>query len=159
MERLCFTQRILLPSTVEFGESEHWKTENIHSRFPFLTSWTSTFSLLKVLIAIGRIKPGGSEIYLCSKREVYAANKRLWWVSRLHMVWQIILMCNNLLPARGNASENATEKLNSGPNSNYCSSKLSSLLKVGKWSWRPRPSADRHNKIYRLAVHVLKRTL
>ena len=39
MERFCLTQRILLPSTVEFDESEHWKTENIHFRFPFLTSW------------------------------------------------------------------------------------------------------------------------
>ena len=29
MERFCLTQRILLPSTVEFDESEHWKTENI----------------------------------------------------------------------------------------------------------------------------------
>ena len=32
----------------------------------------------------------------------------------------------------GNTSKNATEKLNSGPNSNYFSSKLSSLLKIGK---------------------------
>ena len=56
----------------------------------------------------------------------------------------------------GNTSKNATEKLNSGPNSNYFSSKLSSLLKIGKWSWRPRPSSDRCNKIYRLAVHLLK---
>ena len=48
MEPFCLTQRILLPSTVEFDESEHWKTESIHFRFPFLTSWTSTFSLLKV---------------------------------------------------------------------------------------------------------------
>ena len=71
MERFCLTQRILLPSTVEFDESEHWKTENIHFRFPFLTSWTSTFSLFKVPIAIGWVKPGGSTIYLCSKPEVY----------------------------------------------------------------------------------------
>ena len=56
----------------------------------------------------------------------------------------------------GNTSKNATEKLNSGPNSNYFSSKLSSLLKIGKWSWRPRPSSDRRNKIYCLAVHLLK---
>ena len=56
----------------------------------------------------------------------------------------------------GNTSKNTTEKLNSGPNSNYFSSKLSSLLKIGKWSWRPRPSSDRRNKIYRLAVHLLK---
>ena len=71
MERFCLTQRILLPSTVEFDESEHRKTENIHFRFPFLTSWTSTFSLFKVPIAIGWVKPGGSTIYLCSKPEVY----------------------------------------------------------------------------------------
>ena len=56
----------------------------------------------------------------------------------------------------GNTSKNATEKLNLGPNSNYFSSKLSSLLKIGKWSWRPRPSSDRRNKIYCLAVHLLK---
>ena len=61
MERFCLTQRILLPSTVEFDESEHWKTENIHFRFPFLTSWA----------AIGWVKPLGSTTYLCSKPEVY----------------------------------------------------------------------------------------
>ena len=59
MERFCLTYTTNLNSSsylplCEFVESEHWKTENIHFQFPFLMSWTSTFSLLiKVPIALG----------------------------------------------------------------------------------------------------------
>ena len=106
----------------EFVQSEHRKTENIHFQFPFLMSWTSTFSLLiKVPIAFGWGRwsagwdgGGGEEVRVntlfklwtiyfwltpqfSTVQYIYVAtwsvwwpNKRLWGMSRLYMVGQII---------------------------------------------------------------------
>ena len=64
------------------SQNTPWKTLR---KYPFLISNLAQYNISKV----------------CSKPEVYGSpNKHLWWVSRLHLVWQIILICYNLLPAR-----------------------------------------------------------
>ena len=182
MERFCLTQRILLPSTVGIWSVRaledrkyplpvsifdvldvnvlvalirsllHWVSERYVSLFKLWTvySWL-TFQFSTV--------PGPD------LKCMAASWMSLMGVLFTHGLTNNVIMFltfflreteGTLRSDNGNTSKNTTEKLNSGPNSNYFSSKLSSLLKIGKWSWRPHPSSDRRNKIYRLAVHLLK---